>query len=165
VHPPAGAPWLVWLETSALAVAMRQWQWLYPIVEILHILGFVLLLGGALYFDLRLLGQGRGSLPVSALATHLLTWARAGFALVVPTGFMMFTAHATEFAGNPAFRLKLILIAAALLNAAAFHQWPFRSVYRWNMAVPTPAWAKVAAVLSLLLWTGVVSCGRLLAYF
>jgi hypothetical protein len=38
-------------------------------------------------------------------------------------------------------------------------------VYRWNVAVPTPAWAKVAAVLSLLLWTGVVSCGRLLAYF
>ena len=42
MHPPEGAAWLVWLETSALAVAMRQWQWLYPIVEILHILGFVL---------------------------------------------------------------------------------------------------------------------------
>lgn len=164
MHPPAGAAWLVWLETSALAGAMRQWQWLYPIVEILHILGFVIVVGGGLFFDLRLLGRGRG-LPVSGLATHLLTWARAGFALVVPTGLMMFTAHATEFAGNPAFRLKLILIAAALLNASAFHQWPFRSVGRWNVAAPTPAWAKVAAVLSLLLWTGVISCGRLLAYF
>jgi hypothetical protein len=68
-------------------------------------LGFVLVVGGAFFFDLRLLGLGR-AMPVSGLATHLLTWARAGFALVSPTGFMMFTAHATEFAANPAFRLK-----------------------------------------------------------
>lgn len=164
MHPPEGAAWLVWLETSALAVAMRQWQWLYPIVEILHILGFVLVVGGAFFFDLRLLGLGR-AMPVSGLATHLLTWARAGFALVAPTGFMMFTAHATEFATNGAFRLKLILLVAALLNAAAFHRWPFRSVARWDVAADPPAWARIAAVLSLALWTGVVSCGRLLAYF
>ena len=164
MHPPEGAAWLVWLETSALAVAMRQWQWLYPIVEILHILGFVLVVGGAFFFDLRLLGRAR-SLPVSALAAHLLAWSRAGFALVAPTGFMMFTAHATEFAVNTAFRLKLILIALALLNAAAFHRWPFRSVLRWNIAADTPAWAKVAAMVSLVCWIGAIACGRLLAYF
>jgi len=163
VHPPEGAAWLVWLETSALAMAMRQWQWLYPIVEILHILGFVLVVGGAFFFDLRLLGRGRG-LAVSGLAAHLLTWARAGFLLVLPTGFMMFTAHATEFAGNPAFRLKLILIASALLNAAAFHRWPFRSVLRWDVGLGTPAWARLAAVLSVVCWIGAIACGRLLAY-
>ena len=154
----------MWLETSGLAVAMRQWQWLYPIVEILHIMGFVMVVGGGLYFDLRLLGLGR-SLPVNALARHLLTWARAGFVLVVPTGFMMFTAHATEFAVNPVFRLKLVLIAAAVANAGAFHQWPFKSVAGWNTGAYTPAWAKAAAILSLLLWTGALSCGRLIAYF
>jgi hypothetical protein len=164
VHPPEGPVWLVWLETSALAVAMRQWQWLYPIVEILHILGFVLVVGGAFFFDLRLLGAGR-AMPVSGLATHLLTWSRAGFALVVPTGFMMFAAHATEFATNGAFRLKLILIAVALLNAFAFHRWPFKSVAGWNVGAGSPAWARTAAVLSLLLWVSVISCGRLLAYF
>jgi len=164
VHPPEGAAWLVWLETSALAVAMRQWQWLYPIVEILHILGFVLVVGGAFFFDLRLLGRGR-SLPVSGLAVHLLTWSRAGFALVAPTGFMMFTAHATEFAVNPAFRLKLILIALALLNAAAFHRWPFRSAMRWDVGLGTPAWARLTAAVSLVCWIGTIACGRLLAYF
>ena len=164
MHPPEGAAWLIWLETSALALAMRQWQWLYPIVEILHILGFVIVVGGGFFFDVRLLGWGRG-LPVSGLATHLLTGARAGFGLVVPTGFMMFTAHATEFAGNPAFRLKLILIAAAVLNASAFHQWPFKSVGRWDVGTTAPPWARMAAGLSLLLWTGAICCGRLLAYF
>ena len=164
MHPPEGAAWLVWLETSALAVAMRQWQWLYPIVEILHILGFVLVVGGAFFFDLRLLGRGR-TLPVSGLAKHLLTWSRLGFAVVVPTGFMMFTAHATEFAVNPAFRLKLILIGLALLNAAAFHRWPFRSVIRWDVGPRTPVWARLAATVSLASWIGAIACGRLLAYF
>jgi hypothetical protein len=164
VHPPEGAAWLVWLETSALAVAMRQWQWLYPIVEILHILGFVLVVGGAVFFDLRLLGWGR-SLAVTGLAAHLLAWARTGFALVVPTGLLMFSAHATEFAVSSVFRLKLILIAAAVLNAAAFHRWPLRSVTRWDVAAGTPAWARMAAVLSLACWTGAICCGRLIAYF
>jgi len=131
MHEPTGAAWLVWLETSSLAGAMRQWQWLYPIVEIVHILGFVVLVGAAFFFDLRLLGVGR-TLPVTGLAQHLLTRARVSFAIILTSGLMMFTAHATEMAANPAFRLKLILIAAALVNAAAFHHWPFKSAARWD---------------------------------
>ncbi len=163
MHPPEGAAWLVWLETSALAVAMRQWTWLYPIVEIIHILGFVVLVGAAFFFDLRLFGIGR-ALPVTGLARHLLTWARASFAIILGSGLMMFTAHATEMAANPAFRLKMVLIAAALVNAGVFHRWPFRSVSGWDAGAVTPASAKVAALLSLVLWTGAISCGRLLAY-
>jgi hypothetical protein len=160
----AGAPaWLVWLEATGLGVAMRQWLWLYPAVEIVHIAGIVALVGAAAMFDLRLLGFSR-RLPVSAMAAHLLPWARVGLAIVVPTGVMMFVAHATEMAGNPAFCLKLLFIGAALANAAAFHRWPFRSVSRWDVLAPTPSAARFAAVASLLLWSGVIACGRLLAY-
>lgn len=161
---PGGAGWLVWLEATGLGVAMRQWLWLYPIVEIVHIAGIVVLVGAAAMFDLRLLGFSRG-LPVSAMAAHLLPWARAGLGIVVPTGAMMFVAHATEMAGNPAFRLKLLLIAAALANAGAFHRWPFRSVSRWDVAHHAPVAARFAAGASLALWSGVIACGRLLAYF
>jgi hypothetical protein len=120
MHEPVGEAWLVWLETSALAMAMREWRWLYPVVEIVHIVGFVVLVGAAAMFDLRLLGVSR-PLPVAAMARHLLPWARMSLVLVVPSGLMMFAANATEMAENPAFRLKLVLIAAALLNAAVFH--------------------------------------------
>jgi hypothetical protein len=160
-HSPAA--WLVWLEQSAAAQAMRQWLWLYPTVEIIHIVGIVLLAGAAAMFDLRLLGLSR-SLSVAALARHLLPWARLGLALVAPTGVLMFAAHATEFATNPAFQLKLALIMAACLNAAVFHRWPFRSVSAWDVEQRSPRAARLAAVGSLLLWAGVISCGRLLAY-
>jgi hypothetical protein len=76
----------------------------------------------------------------------------------------MFMAHATEMAELPAFRLKLLLIVVAGLNAAMFHRGPLKSVRNWNQYVDIPATAKVAAVLSLVLWVGVIACGRLLAY-
>ena len=162
-HAPTGAAWLVWLETTALAGAMRHWLWLYPIVEIAHIIGFVVLVGAAVMFDLRLLGVSP-ALPTSAMARHHLPWARVALLLVIPSGLMMFMAHATEFAENPAFRLKLILLAAAGLNALFFHRGVFRSVAGWEVDTGVPVKARVAAVLSLVLWAGVISCGRLLAY-
>jgi uncharacterized protein DUF6644 len=163
MHPPSGPAWAVWLETSRLAVAMRQWLWLYPAVEIVHIVGFAVLVGAAVMFDLRLLGLSR-ALPVSAMADHLLRWARLALLLVVPSGALMFVAHATEMAANPAFRLKLALIAAAGLNAGIFHRWPFRAIGDWDTELPAPWPAKLAGGLSLALWTGVIACGRLLAY-
>jgi Family of unknown function (DUF6644) len=162
-HAPTGAAWLVWLETSAVAGAMRGSLWLYPIVEIVHIVGFVVLVGAAVMFDLRLLGVSPG-LRASAMAQHHLPWSRVALALVVPSGVLMFMAHATEFAANPAFRMKLILLAAAGLNALVFHRGAFRSVTAWEAHAPVPGRARAAAIVSLLLWVGVISAGRLIAY-
>jgi hypothetical protein len=161
---PDSAAWLVWLEHTGLGVAMRQWRWLYPIVEIVHIFGIVLLAGAAAMWDLRLLGVSR-RLPVSLMERHLLPWARLGFATVLPTGLMMFVAHAGEMATNPAFQLKITLIVLAVANTVVFHRGVFRSVQRWDIARGTPVAAKLAAVASLTLWAGVIACGRLLAYF
>jgi hypothetical protein len=164
MHPPSGPAWAVWLETSAPAVAMRQWLWLYPSIEITHIVGFVVLVGSAFMFDLRLLGLSR-AIPVSAMATHLLRWARLALLLVVPSGVLMFMAHATEFAASGAFQLKLALIGLAFLNAGIFHRWPFRAVGDWDTELTAPRAARIAGVLSIALWIGVINCGRLLAYF
>jgi len=154
---------LEWIEQSPLAVAMRQDLWLYPSVEILHILGLVTLVGSIAMLDLRLLGLSR-ALPVQRLARHLLPWTWGALLVIVPTGTLMFMAHASEFIDNSAFVLKLTLIFAAALNAAALHLGPFRSVADWDDRVATPPRVKVHAALSLLLWAGVIACGRLLAY-
>ena len=161
---PTGHGWLAWLESTALASAMRDWLWLYPTVEIVHILGFVVLVGAAVMFDLRLLGVSR-RLPVVDLERHLLPWARLSLVLVALSGVLLFVTHATELGTSLVFRLKLLLMGAAGLNAAIFHRGAFQTVGAWNQQVQAPATAQVAAVLSLVLWTGVICCGRLLAYF
>lgn len=159
----SGASLLSWLESTASAVWMRESMWAYPAIETTHILGFSVLVGSAVMFDLRLLGLTR-SLPVVPAARHLLRWSRLSLLLVVPTGVLMFMAQATETWANPAFRLKLLLLTAAGLNALVFHLWTFRSAEEWEQRPTTPVRAKIAAILSLVVWTGVITCGRLIAY-
>ncbi|HEV2904790.1 MAG TPA: DUF6644 family protein [Pyrinomonadaceae bacterium] len=156
--------WLRWLENTGLAVTMRESAWLYPIVETVHIIGFVVVVGAAAMFDLRLLGASRG-LPVTETARHLLPWSRAGLLAVVPSGLLLFMSSATALSINPAFRLKLVLLAAAAANAFMFHRWPFKTVTAWNRDVSAPTGAKISAVVSLALWASIISCGRFIAYF
>jgi hypothetical protein len=158
-----GASALAWIERSALATAMRQELWLYPSVEIVHIWGFVMLVGSIAMLDLRLLGLS-SRVPVRELARHLLPWTLGALVLIVPTGLLMFIAHVGDFITNPAFVLKLSLIFAAGINAVFFHLGPYRSVDSWNVGVATPPSARLHAALSLMIWLGVIACGRLLAY-
>ena len=151
------------IEQTALGVAMRQWLWLYPSVEIVHIVGIALLVGSIAVLDLRLLGLAR-ALPVRRLAAHVLPWSIGAFALIVPSGLAMFVAHASDLMGNPVFALKICLIFAAFTNAALFHAAIFRGAAGWDVDAMPPAAARACAVLSLLLWISVIACGRLLAY-
>jgi len=151
------------LEASGLGAAMRGSLWMYPIVEIVHITGFVLLVGSVAMFDLRVLGFGR-SLPLRALGRHLLPWSVASLGLIVPAGLMMFSAHPHDFINNNVFLLKLVLIATAGVNAALFHLGVYRTAAQWDSEVVAPLTARMHALASLAIWIAVITCGRLLAY-
>lgn len=161
---PGGGGALASIEASGLGQAMRQWLWLYPSVEIVHVTGIALLFGSIAVLDLRLLGLSR-SVPVKKLAGHVLPWTAASFLLIVPSGMMMFVAHATDFLSNPVFPIKMGLILAAGINAAVFHTTVFKTVAGWDLDALPPAAARAAGALSLLVWISVIACGRLLAYF
>ena len=161
--PAGGGSLLAAVERSSLATALRTDLWLYPIVEIFHIAGFVVLVGSVLVFDLRVLGLSRG-VSARALARHALPWSAGALLVIVPTGLMMFSAHATEFVDNRAFLAKMLLIMLALTNAAAFHVGVFRTVGTWDTHVAAPAAAKLHALASLVIWFTVIACGRLIAY-
>lgn len=152
-----------WLESSALAVNVRHSHLLYPVIEIVHIIGFVVLVGSAFLFDLRLLGLSK-NIPVTDLARHLLPLSRLSLLLVIPSGFLLFMTQAISLSTNDVFWTKLSLIFLAFLNAGYFHLYTFRHVAGWNQSQPTAASAKVSGIISILLWAGVITCGRFLAY-
>jgi hypothetical protein len=151
------------LEASPLAQAMRHWLWLYPAVEIVHLVGIALLVGSVAMFDLRLLGCSK-SMPIPALARHLLPWTWGALLLVVPSGLLMFSAHAADFVANRVFLLKMGLLLAAGVNAAAFHMGAYAKVAGWERDAPAPGSARLHAAASFALWIAVIACGRLLAY-
>jgi len=161
-HAAAAGP-IAALEALPLAVAMRHDLWLYPIVEIFHISGFVVLVGSIAVLDLRLLGLSR-SISARTLARHVLPWTLGALLVIVPTGLLMFIAHASDFLLNPAFQLKLALLLLAGTNAAIFHTGAFRRSAQWDRDVHAPTPVKVHAAASLAIWFGVIACGRLLAY-
>lgn len=155
-------PWALWLEQSGLGTAVRTSTWMYPAAEVGHLLGLGLLVGTAVAFDLRLLGAA-SRLPVDALAGYLLPIARTGFAMSACTGVLLFAANATTLLSS-VFAVKVLAIAAGVVNASLFHRGTFRSVPDWNTSVPTPNGARAAAIVSLLSWLTAIACGRLLAY-
>ncbi len=161
--PETAAQSLARVEALPVARAMRESLWLYPLVEVVHLLGLAILVGGVVLFDLRVLGVSK-RLSVAALARYLLPWSIAALWLIVPSGLLMFSAHASEFIANRVFLLKMTLLMAAALNALMFHLGPFRQVAAWDTDVPAPGAARLHAGASLLIWIAVVACGRLLAY-
>lgn len=139
------------LQEGPLGAFMRGSSFAYPLAEILHILGFVVLVGGMAVVDLRLLGLTRG-VDAGLLHRQVRPWAIGAFLLTVAVGFLLFAADAAHVFGNPAFRAKVILIVLAGLNAFVFHAVPAR-------------FQRASAALALLFWCGAIVAGRLIAYF
>jgi hypothetical protein len=155
--------WCKWLEHTAVGTQVRESLWLFPTIETLHLFGIVVLVGSTSALDLRLLNLMMRGEPVSKLAPRLLKWAWAGFAVQVVTGSLLFSSEATRCYDNPAFRLKMLLIALAGVNALGF-EWTYRSVAKWGEGPSTPIAAKAAGCLSILFWFGIVAAGRWIAF-
>ncbi len=161
-----GLEWL-WPILLQLSVAeyVRTATWAYPALETLHVIGLGLAFGGIVLFDLRVLGLGR-QLSLTALGGYVLPFVWAGFALNAVSGVLLFMSDAIEFAGNPALWIKLGLIALAGLNALVFQV----QLRQFNLAGPDrpddrlPNMLRVSAAVSLGLWLGVITAGRMIAY-
>jgi len=153
-----------WLENSTWATAIHQSLWLFPLIETAHLFGVILLVGATSVLDLRLMGLTMEGEPVSKTARRLLPWAWAGLTVQAVTGFCLFSSEATRCWENKAFRLKMIMIVLAGLNAFIFHQTVYRRVSNWDEARVTPMGAKFAGGCSILLWFGIVAAGRWIAF-
>lgn len=149
------------LEASGLGVWARNSHVGYPLANVLHLLGLVMLVGGIGVLDLRLAGLFR-RLPPATLARALIPLAAIGLLILAPSGFVMFSADAKSLIHSQAFQAKLVLIGLALLNVAGFHLLWRRTIGTWAEVVPAPA--RAMAIASLGLWLGAATLGRLIAY-
>ena len=156
----ASAPAAALLEASPFGALMRESAWLYPTVNLLHLLGLVLLLGAMLFLDLRLLGAAR-RLPLAPLYAWLSGFAAAGLLIQLVSGVALFAADATPLLANPLLRLKLLLVQLGIGNALLF-RWRFAT--RLTSGDKMPPTARLQAGLSLGVWLAVMAAGRLLAY-
>jgi hypothetical protein len=155
---------LVWLENTPLAQAIAESPVLFPTIESIHVLAITFVVGSIALVDLRLLGlTGRDQKP-GRIAADILPWTWGAFILAACAGSLLFASQAEKYFGNTAFRTKFSLMALAGINMLVFQLITGRNIDSWPEDAPTPLTAKIAGGLSLALWVGVVTCGRLIGF-
>jgi hypothetical protein len=153
----------VTLRTTPVGRFVRTSQFAWPILESLHFLGMSVLIGTIGLFDLRLLGFARG-IPYAALH-RLIPLGITAYTLNILTGLCFLSGTPDQYLWNPAFRFKVAFMAVAGLNVVFFYTRVFRRLQELPADSPPPFSARVAGAVSLTMWIGVMSAGRLLTFF
>jgi hypothetical protein len=153
------------LNESAFSTRLRESDWTFSIIETVHVLSIAVMAGTIALVDLRLLGLVFRRQPVSRVTRQVtpITW--IGFGLMAASGTLLFVAQPEKNAANPAFQIKLVLLAVAAANLVVFHRVVWRSVEAWDDWRTPPAAARLSGAASLLLWTTIIVLGRIIAYF
>jgi hypothetical protein len=155
---------LEWLANTPWSIALHESLWVYPIIESVHVLTLCLFLGTTVMLDLRLLGWTMRRTRVSEVAAQLLPWTVIGFLVMVLSGSLLFYAIPVRTFQNIFFRIKVAMLILSGLNVWVFHSTVFRKVAEWDLDDVPPKRARRTAAVSLLLWAGIVVCGRMIAY-
>jgi Family of unknown function (DUF6644) len=155
---------LQWLDATQFSQWMRGSIWAEPIVETIHVLTLTLFLGFAVLLDLRLLGVCMRRRRVSEVLGQFNPFLMVGFAIMVVSGVLLFSGDPVSFYSTIFFKVKMILLVFAGLNVLIFNATIGRKVTEWDLAAKTPQAAKIAAIVSLVLWAAIVAAGRAIAY-
>ncbi|MDP2419361.1 MAG: DUF6644 family protein [Hydrogenophaga sp.] len=148
------------IDAGAYAQWIRNSDVLYPLLQVVHLIGISIVVGSLIVGNVRLLGAAPG-LSIHDFSRHLHRWVLVGLVLFLVTGVHMAVGFLTIFAINPVMWIKLVLlIVAVVVNVR---------LYRWQLAAASaPAQAgareKALAALSVLLLLSIIVMGKLLAY-
>ena len=152
------------IEQWPLAVAIAESNYVFPLIEGVHLIGLSIAVGLLFITDLRLAGVVLKRIPAAQVLHQLRPWVLGGFVVIFITGGLLFAASASTLLGSAIFAWKMLFIALAGLNAAYFEFVIAKRSEVRDGQVVLPQAAKYAAIASLGLWTVVIVCGRLIPY-
>jgi hypothetical protein len=155
---------LGWLEQTGLAITIRDSLLLFPLLEAVHVIGLALVFGTIAVIDLRLLGVASAQRSFSRMASDIMTWTWAAFAVTALTGVLMFITNAAVYFNNIYFRAKILLLVMAALNVLVFELTARRTVHQWDESPSAPPIGRAVATVSLVVWVSVIFAGRMIGF-
>jgi hypothetical protein len=153
-----------WIQLTGFFTALRGSAYVYPIVLSMHMIGLAFFGGMVLMTDMRLLGLTMRKRSVAEVVDLFRIPKRWGLLLIVTCGILLAGSKAEEYYYNAFFRTKLILFGAVLVHELVFRRGVYANPAALDRTPTVPASAKLAAALSLLLWTSIACCGRGIGY-
>lgn len=154
-----------WAQWTWFGTSLRESSLAYPIVLIGHLTGMGLFGGMIAMTDMRLLGFALKGEPITDVVRQLRPWKWAGFVLTAGCGLSLLIAKAETYYYNPFYWTKMTLVCLVGVHALVFRRSVYGNTEALDHAAAIPTIAKVAACLSLILWLGILTMGRSIAYF
>lgn len=154
-----------WLEHTALSQTIQSIDWIVPTVQTIHIAAIAVVAASALMIDLRLLGAFSADRPTREVSARFLPFVWWPLLVLLTTGAIMITGEPARSLKNPAFFVKMALLATALIVTLAFQVLLRRDPEIGTRASRHRATAAGIAALSMVLWTGIIFAGRWIAYY
>ena len=149
-----------WMEVNLPGGAyLRESTYGFSALLTIHVVAMCIFLGLIVMMDLRLVGVANLRSRTSEIQARLFPWQMVGFAIIAVSGVMLMWAQPLRYYGKTFFWWKMGLMALAGVNAGLIHAITHRSEAAWDSRA-----AKLAGVASLVLWAGVLTFGRLVAY-
>ena len=149
-----------WLDSQSWSTSIHESIYLYSWIETTHVLTLMVFLGMLFVIDLRMLGAIFPNVPASTIAQRLDKPMMIGFVVMLITGFLLYYAIPVRTTQSLWFRIKVVLLIAAGINAFLFRAKMQASSNSWDLDRIPPKRIRIGAALSLLLWAGVVITGR-----
>ena len=152
------------LESSGIATGIRNSLYIFPLIESTHVFGLTMVFGTIAIIDLRLLGVASTRRSFRKMASDILKWTWAAFAVTAVTGALMFITNAGVYYHNFFFRTKMVMLALSSINMLVFELTAGRSIHRWDKAPSAPMMGRTTAVLSLVIWISIIFLGRWIGF-
>jgi uncharacterized membrane protein SirB2 len=153
-----------WLSLTPISMLFQTVAWIIPAVQSVHILAIAIVMSSVIMVDLRLLGLMGHSQSISGLTRRFIPWVWGSLVVLFLTGAVLITAEPRRDLMNPVFQAKMVLIVAAIVVTAVFQETVRRNMEFWDLSPGRRRGAWITAVVSLLVWTAIVICGRWIAY-
>ena len=132
-------------------------EWSFPLLEIIHIVGFAIAMGTIFMVDLRLIGIGMRRRLSSQLSKDLAPWTLGGLAAALMSGPLIFSSDPNMYMNNTSFQVKMGALLIALLYQYTVHR-------KVAFSDPSPVVGALTGIVSVALWVSVVAGGLFVAF-
>lgn len=153
-----------WLYATPLSQAIKATSWIIPIVQIIHILCIAVLFTSMLMLGARLLGVAGRRHSIDSFASRFLPWMWWTLPVMLLTGATLVIAEPDRDLQNTAFYLKMSLLITVCAITLFFQRVSKSSPGVWESSPGRRTQARVIGLTSILLWTSIILCGRMIAY-